>query len=197
MPRPVLGRPAVLAVLGLLAERNAHPHLMLDDLRRRGPVHAAAISRSAVYHAVGTLTEEGWIEAVGHEPTGTGQVRTVYALTDAGRAQLVRRLDAEVRTPQREFSRFLGALARLDALGARGTVEALAERVARMRRSAAVDRARLAAARTAGVPRIRLLEAEYHLRLTEAEAAWAEELADDILGGAVRWPSPAGPQNPE
>ncbi|GAB2845084.1 hypothetical protein GCM10022221_50500 [Actinocorallia aurea] len=181
-------------MLSVLAEGDLHAGGIAARLRARGPEHAAAVTRGGVQSAVRALLEEGWVEPVRAEVVRSGQVQTTFAITEAGRAHLVRRLDAEVRVPQREYSRLIGTLPCLSVLGARGTVEALAERAAQVRRLASADRARLAAERAAGVPRLRLLEAEYRLRLAEAEAAWAEDLTDEILGGAVRWPSPAAPQ---
>lgn len=191
MPRRALDNPIVTAVLGLLLEQPSHPHRMLAELRERSAHHAAAVTRGTLYNTVAALVGAGWVEEQGRQREGNRPERTVYALTAAGRAELVRRLDAEIRTPQREFSAFLGAVSYVGALGPGGAAEALAERGRRLRRRTAEDEARLAAALAAGVPRLYVIEAEYAIGLARAEAAWVEGVIDDIRSGALTWPDPA------
>jgi DNA-binding PadR family transcriptional regulator len=195
MPRRALDNPIVTAVLGLLLEQPSHPHRMLADLRERSAHHAAATTRGTLYNTVAALLGAGWIEEHGRQREGNRPERTVYALTESGRAELVRRLDAEIRTPQREFSAFLGAVSHVGALGPRRAAEALAERARRLRERTAQDEARLTAALAAGVPRLFVIEAEYALGLARAEAAWVEAVIDDIRSGALAWPvqGPAAP----
>ncbi|GGY95593.1 PadR family transcriptional regulator [Streptomyces poonensis] len=191
MPRRTLDNPIVLAVLGLLLERSSHPHQMLAELRKRSDNHAAAITRGTLYNTVAALTEAGWIAAQGRERSGNRPERTVYALTRAGRDELVRRLDAQIRTPQREFSQFLGAVTYLGALGPDGAEEALLERARRLQERTAADEERLAGALAAGVPRLHVIEAEYALSLARAETAWIDAVIDDIRTGALAWPADA------
>ncbi|AZS87663.1 PadR family transcriptional regulator [Streptomyces griseoviridis] len=191
MPRRALDNPIVPAVLGLLLEQPSHPHQILADLRERSDHHAAAITRGTLYNTVAALAEAGWIASTGRERSGNRPERTVYALTDEGRHELVRRLDSQIRTPEREFSRFLGAVAHLGALGTRGAAEALAERARRLRQRTADDEERLARALAAGVPRLHVIEAEYALCLARAETAWIDSVIDDLRTGSLT--SPTGP----
>ncbi|MFB7913057.1 PadR family transcriptional regulator [Streptomyces sp. NPDC056061] len=194
MPRRALDNPIVLAVLGLLLEQSAHPYQMLSELRKRSDNHAAAITRGTLYNTVGALAEAGWVAAQGQQRSGNRPERTVYALTEAGRDELVRRLDVQIRTPEREFSQFLGAVSYLGALGPGGAVEALTERAERLRRRTAADERRLADVLAAGVPRLHVIEAEYASALARAETAWIEEVVDDIRTGRLTWPGPAAPR---
>ncbi|GAA2270265.1 PadR family transcriptional regulator [Streptomyces ruber] len=188
MPRRTLDNPIVLAVLGLLLEGSSHPHQMLAELRKRSDNHAAVITRGTLYNTVAALTEAGWIAPQGRERSGNRPERTVYALTRAGRDELVRRLDARIRTPQREFSQFLGAVTYLGALDPRRAEEALLERVRRLEERTAADEARLVAALAAGVPRLHVIEAEYALALARAETEWIGSVVDGIRTGALTWP---------
>ncbi|MFJ2215138.1 PadR family transcriptional regulator [Streptomyces sp. NPDC101062] len=188
MPRRALDNPIVLAVLGLLLEQPSHPHQMLAELRRRSDHHAAAITRGTLYNTVGALAEAGWVATQSRERSGNRPERTVYALTQAGRDELVRRLESQIRTPEREFSRFLGAVSYLGALGPRGAVDALAERARRLGERVAADEDRLAEALEAGVPRLHVIEAEYVLGLARAELAWIDSVIDDIRTGSLNWP---------
>ncbi|WP_129843689.1 PadR family transcriptional regulator [Streptomyces sp. RFCAC02] len=189
MPRRALDNPIALAVLGLLLENEAHPYGMLSALHERSDHHAAGITRGTLYNTVAALVDAGWVTPRGQHRTGNRPERTVYALTPAGHAELVRRLDAQIRDPAREFSRFLGAVSHLGALGPAGAAEALGERVRRLRERTAADERRLAGALAAGVPRLHVIEAEYALSLARAEAAWIDAVIDDIRAGALEWPA--------
>lgn len=191
MPRRALDNPIVLAVLGLLLEQPAHPYQMLSELRERSDSHAAAITRGTLYNTVAAMAEADWVSALGQQRSGNRPERTVYELTPSGRAELVRRLDSQIRNPEREFSRFLGAVTYLGALGPDGAAEALTERAGRLRERTAADEGRLAEALAAGAPRLFVIEAEYALCLARAETAWIDAVLDDIRTGALTWP-PAG-----
>jgi DNA-binding PadR family transcriptional regulator len=191
MPRRTLDNPIVLAVLGLLLEQSSHPHQMLAELRKRSDNHAAAITRGTLYNTVAALAEAGWLASQGQQRLGNRPERTVYALTQAGRDELVRRLDSQIRTPEREFSQFLGAVTYLGALGPSGAVEALAERARRLQQRTAADEGRRADALAAGVPRLHVIEAEYALCLARAEMAWIDSVIDDLRTGSLAWPADA------
>lgn len=189
MPRRALDNPIVLAVLGLLLEQPSHPHQMLAELRERSDNHAAAITRGTLYNTVAALAEAGWLASQGRQRSGNRPERTVYALTEEGRQELVRRLDSQIRNPEREFSQFLGAVTYLGALGVSGAGEALAERARRLRQRTAADEERLAEALAAGVPRLHVIEAEYALCLARAETAWIDSVIDDLRTGSLTSPT--------
>lgn len=189
MPRRALDNPIVLAVLGLLLEQPSHPHQMLTELRTRSDNHAAAITRGTLYNTVAALAEAEWIASRGQERSGNRPERTVYTLTQAGRDELVRRLDSQIRNPEREFSQFLGAVTYLGALGPSGAVDALTERAQRLRQRTATDEGRLAEVLASGVPRLFVIEAEYVLSLAQAEMAWIDSVIDDIRTGTLTWPT--------
>ncbi|MET7370452.1 PadR family transcriptional regulator [Streptomyces sp. NPDC005566] len=191
MPRRALDNPIVLAVLGLLLEQPSHPHQMLAELRKRSDNHAAAITRGTLYNTVAALAEAGWLASQGQQRSGNRPERTVYALTEEGRDELVRRLNSQIRNPQREFSQFLGAVTYLGALGMSGAVEALAERARRLQQRTAADEERLGEALAAGVPRLHVIEAEYALCLARAEMAWIASVIDDLRTGELTWPTDA------
>ncbi|GAA2266717.1 PadR family transcriptional regulator [Streptomyces amakusaensis] len=191
MPRRALDNPLVLAVLGLLLEGPAHPYQMLAELRTRSDNHAAAINRGSLYNTVAALTEADWVAARGRQREGNRPERTVYELTPAGHDELVHRLDSRIRNPEWEFSRFLGAISYLGALGPDAAVEALTERARRLRLRTAADENRRTEALAANVPRLHIVEAEYALHLARAETAWVEAVIDDIRTGELTWPTTA------
>ncbi|WP_158842595.1 PadR family transcriptional regulator [Saccharothrix deserti] len=189
MPRRALDNPLVLAVLGLLLENPAHPYQMLSELRKRGENRATVISRGTLYDIVEALVAAGWVAPQGKQRTGNRPERTVYALTDTGREELVRRLDSQIRNPRREFTQFVGAVAYLGALGPTGAVAALTERAQRLSDRVEADESHLAEVLESGVPRLHVIEAEYALRLARAELEWIGTVVDEIRVGSLTWPT--------
>jgi DNA-binding PadR family transcriptional regulator len=79
-----------LAVLGFLAEEPLHAY----ELRRRisGLMgHARPVSDGALYPALNRLLKVGLVNRHAEE-TNSGPTRQVFTLTEAGRAELLRRL---------------------------------------------------------------------------------------------------------
>lgn len=189
MPRRALDNPLVLAVLGLLLENPSHPYQMLADLRDRGENRAATINRGTLYDIVEALVAADWVAPRGKQRTGNRPERTVYALTEAGREELVHRLDNQIRNPRREFTQFVGAVAYLGALGPTGAVDALTERAQRLSERIEADEDRLAEVLTSGLPRLHVIETEYALRLAHAELAWIGTVVDEIRSGSLTWPT--------
>jgi DNA-binding PadR family transcriptional regulator len=188
MPRRALDNPVVMAVLGLLLERPMHPYQMLSELHARSEHWAAKVRRGSLYDVVDTLVAAGWVAAHAREREGGRPERTTYQLTDDGHAELVRRLDAQIRTPKREFAEFLGAVGYVGALGRDGAAEALAERARILNDRIEHDERRLADALGGGVPRLYVIETEYALRRDRAELEWVTEIVTEILTGLLAWP---------
>ncbi|GAB3569622.1 PadR family transcriptional regulator [Amycolatopsis endophytica] len=188
MPRRALDNPLVLAVLGLLLEAPSHPYQMLAELRARSESRAKAINRGTLYDVVEALVAAEWLVPQGVERSGNRPERTVYTLTEVGRRELIRRLDAQIREPRREFTEFLGAVTYLGALGPDGAVDALTARARRLSERIEADEARLSAALDT-VPRLHVIEAEYALHIARAELAWIEGLIGEIHAGSLTWPS--------
>ncbi|NUT47137.1 MAG: PadR family transcriptional regulator, partial [Saccharothrix sp.] len=146
---------------------------------------------------VEAVAAAGWIAPQGTERPGNRPERTVYALTDAGRDEVVRRLDHHIREPRRELTEFVGAVAYLGALGPSGTVEALTERARRLAGRIAADEGRLAEVLATGVPRLHVIEAEYALGQARAELRWLHSVVDEIGAGSLAWPSPTPTPTPD
>jgi len=186
MPRDALANPVVLAALGALLERPMHPYELAGVLTGRG----VPANRGSLYDTLEAMARAGWVEPRPAQREGARPQRTPYALTQAGQAELARRLDAQVRQPRREFPEFLGAVSHLGVLGPRRAAQALTERAGRLGALIAHDQRRLDEALAQDVPRLFVIEAEYALALLRAEQAWALAVADDITSGRLAWPSP-------
>jgi DNA-binding PadR family transcriptional regulator len=180
-----------LALLSLLAAgRPMHPYEMVGVLRRTGKEHDLKIKWGSLYTVVQNLEKYGFIEETGSHREGRRPERTLYAITDAGRAELRDWLRELIAVPEKEYPQFEAALSVAGVLPPDEVVELLEQRVRALDEGVTADRAMLEHhART--VPRVFLIESEYALAMRDAEAAWVRslltELAEGTLSGAAEW----------
>jgi DNA-binding PadR family transcriptional regulator len=181
MPRDALANPVVVPALGALLERPMHAYQLATVLGERG----VPANRGSLYDTLEAMERAGWVTPRPAEQDGARPLRTPYALTDAGREELVGRLGTQIRTPRREFPEFLGAVSHLGVLGPHGAVAALRERADRLAGRIAEVRRALAAAQA---PRLFVIEAEYSLHIDESEQTWVLDLITQIESGELAWP---------
>jgi len=179
-----------LALLAILAPGSPmHPYEMANMLRRTGKERDMKIKWGSLYTVVQNLEKHGFIAAVGSDRDGRRPERTVYAITDAGRAELRDWVRELVGVPEPELSRFEAALSVLGVLPPDEVTELLDERLRALDADIAGLRAELAQA--THIPRIFLIETEYAVTMRAAEAAWVRslltELADGTLPGIAQW----------
>ena len=178
-----------LAVLGLLQERPMHPYEMASTLRERHKDSSFKVNSGSLYDTVEALARHGWIEPVETARDGRRPERTVYARTDAGDGEFVRRIDELIRTPVLEYPKFLAAVSYLGALGPDGASDALAERAVHLERRIEETKAVLADTVDSGqVPRLFMIEVECALHAWEAELAWTRRIIAEIGDGSLAWP---------
>ncbi|WP_345635733.1 PadR family transcriptional regulator [Rugosimonospora acidiphila] len=187
------GRPAnplALAVLGLLLERPMHPHAMATTLRERGLDQAFKVTTGSLYDVVRSLERANWISAQETARVGGRPARTVYAHTARGRDEFVAWLDELIRVPAKEYPKFISAISYLGALGRQPARDALTERARCLSAQAEQARAVWREVVDSGrAPRLFMLEAEYGLRMIEAELTWVGQLIADIDEGRLSWPA--------
>ncbi|TQC48399.1 PadR family transcriptional regulator [Rhodococcus sp. WS4] len=193
MPARVLDNPLVLPVLGLLLESPMHPYQLEVTLRDRSGAGQWPLNRGSLNNVVAALATAGWIEEHERAQREGRPARTVYALTDTGRSELVHRLDVQIRSAAREFSPFFAAISYLGALGREGAVDALTERSERLTARIESDRERLTRSLDDGVPALFVVEADYALHAARGELAWIASTIADIHAGRLTWPVSTGP----
>jgi DNA-binding PadR family transcriptional regulator len=169
-----------LALLVALSERPMYPYEMGSMLRARGKDQSIKINWGSLYTVIQNLSKHGFIEATevtrqGHQPE-----RTVYRLTGAGRAELADWLAELVSVPEREYPRFEAALAEVGAVHPDALITMLRRRLDALDADIAAQRAALDAQ---DVPRVFLIESEYHQAITAAEAEWVRALLAEMTGG--------------
>jgi DNA-binding PadR family transcriptional regulator len=178
-----------LAVLGTVIAKPMHPYEMAATIREYGKDRDMPIKWGSLYTVVQNLEKHGFLAVVESSRQGGRPERTVYRITDTGRAELIDWVRELIELPEREQPRFESGLSLLAVLGPDESIRLLRERVIATERQIADDRAQLAA--SAGVPRLFLIEGEYDLAMREAELAWVRGLLAELENGTLpdieRW----------
>jgi DNA-binding PadR family transcriptional regulator len=167
-----------LAVLGTVVSRPMHPYEIASLMRARGKDDDMEIKWGSLYTVVRNLARHGLLEVVDSRREGGRPERTIYRITDAGRAELRDWTRELVASPQQEHPRLKAGLSMLAALAPDEVVDALRERVVELERAIEAQRVRLD--RHADIPRLFLVEDEYELAMRAAELAWARGLLDEL-----------------
>jgi len=174
-----------LAVLACLHERPMHPYEMAATMRERGKEQSIKLNYGSLYTVVDSLAKNGLIEALEARREGRRPERTVYRLTDAGRARLDEWMSQLLAEPVKEYPQFEAALSLMPVLHPDEVLELLRTRTRILTQEIARARVMLDTARKARLPRLLLIEGEYHLALQETELAWVENLADELEAGTL------------
>jgi DNA-binding PadR family transcriptional regulator len=172
-----------LAVLSALMHRPMHPYEMASALRGLGKDQDMEIKWGSLYTVVRNLDKHGLLATVESTREGRRPERTVYRITDAGRAELVDWTRELISTPVREYPRFKAGLSVLSVLGPDEVIDLFRQRLDRLEERIARLRAELTG-HGATVPRLFLIESEYELAIDEAEAAWTRSVLDEIASGS-------------
>ena len=180
--RRKVGNLLALSLLTLLTERPMYPYEMAATLRHRGKDQSMKINWGSLYTVVQNLEKHGFIETVEVGREGRQPERTTYQITDAGRAELKDWLRELIGEPEREYTRFEAALAECAVLSPRELTDLLKQRLDTLEAGIAEHQAGLEAW-SAGLPRLFLIESEYHLALRRAETEWVRSLLKEFTDG--------------
>lgn len=188
MPRRrSVASPLALTVLALLAEQPMHPYEIASEIRIRGIEYSVRLNYGSLYSVVDALRDVGLITAQETVREGKRPERTVYAITDAGDAEMRERLRTLLGTAEREYPLFAAGLSFLDRVPKDEALQLLRQRAREVEVAAANLSTTIAGLRERGLPRISVVEAEYQLVRQQADAAWVRELIADIEAGTVPW----------
>src|SRR5215218_4779757 len=128
--RRKVGNLLALALLALLVPgRPMHPYQMAAILRGTGKEQDMKIKWGSLYTVVQNLEKHGLIEESGSQREGRRPERTVYAITEAGRAEVRDWLRELVAEPEPELHRFEAALSVLGVLPPDEVIELLEARL--------------------------------------------------------------------
>ncbi len=170
-----------LAVLATIVQRPMHRYEMASVMRARGKDRDMDIKWGSLYTVVQNLEKNGYLEAIGVTRQGARPERTMYQITDAGRDELIAWTRELIAEPEAEHTRFIAGLSVLAVLTPQDVIDLLQRRLDRLSQS--VDSMTALLAEASNVPRLFLIEDEYRIAMTRAEAGWVRSLLDEISTG--------------
>ena len=176
-----------LAVLSYLSRGPKHPYELGRTLRENDDGRSIKFNHGSLYMVVGQLEKAGFVAAQGSDREGNRPERTVYAITDDGRAELHDWLRELVETPEHEYPSFVAALSLIGALGPDEAVELLGRRLERLAAQRAEIRALIDGTLAAGVHPLFVVEEEYRIALLDADAAFVDGLVERITDPQDGW----------
>lgn len=187
-----LSNPLALAVMVLLSERPMHPYQIARTLRQRGKEQSVRINFGSLYTVVQNLEKHALVEVSEVQKQGNRPERTLYGLTDGGRAEMLDWMSDLLSVPATEFPLYGTALSFMGVLPPDETAMLLSDRLEKLEVQAAALRGALRKLYET-LPRIFLADNEYQLHMIEAEAGWTrtflKELAEGSLSGVEGWRS--------
>jgi DNA-binding PadR family transcriptional regulator len=178
--RRKVANPLALAVLAELVMEPMHPYEMGRRLKEHGKDRDIKYTRSSLYMVVEQLRKAGFIAERETVRDTQRPERTVYALTDEGRAELYDWMRELVSVPRHEYPHFGVALSLLGVLPPAEAVELLNRRVEALTAEAAEIRATTAKATAEGVAWLFLIEEEYRLTVLDAERGFVTKLVKSL-----------------
>ncbi|MEO3742787.1 PadR family transcriptional regulator [Plantactinospora sp. B5E13] len=177
-----------LALLSMLVEEPMHAYRMQQLIKERRKDDVVNVSqRNSVYQTIQRLVRDGLAEIGSTERADNRPERTMYRITDAGRATLTEWLRAMLSTPAAEYPEFPAALSFLPNLSPADAVAALTTRVARLEEQLTVLDSEIAQVADF-LPRLFAVESEYRRTVVAAELAYVRELVEELRAERITWP---------
>jgi len=170
-----------------------HPYEMAATMRTRGQDASIRLNYGSLYGVVETMLKRGLIEEQEVVREGRRPERTVYRITDDGRAEVEEWMAQLLGTSAKEFPQFEAGLSLMGVLPPDRVVQLLDERIGALQERLSELDAIVTATTGNGVPRLFLAEMDYERALVEADCEFTEQLARDIeserLDGVSFWKS--------
>jgi len=169
MGKRKVANPLALAVLALLGEKPMHPYEMSSTLRERVKEQSIKLNYGSLYSVVDSLVRHKLIEVREIVREGRRPERTVYAITDPGRIELVDWLSELLAVPVKEYPQFEAALSLMPVLSPGEVVRLLEVRRTRLDADIAANEGIFAAMADRGMPYLWVIEADYAQTIRRAE----------------------------
>jgi DNA-binding PadR family transcriptional regulator len=189
MSKIIKRSPLAVAALAMLYEAPMHPYRMQQLIKERGKDEVINVGqRASLYQTIGRLEREGLIRAQKVTRDENRPERTVYELTEAGRAITLDWMREILSTPAPEFPEFPAAISFLPLLTPKDAMRQLELRTLAL--DAEIKRLDEQCALASAVPRLFLLEMGL-LRTTYAtERSWVASVVNDLRSGKLTWSKP-------
>jgi DNA-binding PadR family transcriptional regulator len=179
--------PLGLSILELLNERPMHPYELAATMRERHHDEFIRLNFGSLYHTVDSLERAGWIVPAEKEKEGNRPERTIYRLTDSGRAIFLQVVSEIIAQPRREYPYFSAGLMFMHHLDAATASQLLELRAQALQAVSAKLSHILDELLAGGHTRLTLIELEHKIATIEAERGWVRKIAKEITEGKLEW----------
>jgi DNA-binding PadR family transcriptional regulator len=170
----------------MLHTRPLHPYGIQRLIKQWGKDQVVNVSqRVSLYRTIDRLQAAGLVAVAETERDHQYPERTVYTITDAGRAATRQWLEEMLAVTKQEFPEFPAALSHVVMLTPQETLGLLERREALL--NAMHEGLAAGLASPEGMPRVISLEAEYMLATATAQLAWVRSVIDDLRTGRLSW----------
>ena len=185
MTKRQVSNPLALAALACLFERPMHPYEMATTMRERHKDDAIKLNYGSLYSVIEALCRNQFIEPRETVKEGRRPERTVYSLTPAGSHELNDWLSELLSEPVKEYTQFEAGLALMLVLSPEEAVAMLEHRCEMLEIGLAKEHSILRFTRGKKLPRLFVIDREYHAMLRQAELEWTRNLIADISSGQL------------
>jgi DNA-binding PadR family transcriptional regulator len=180
MGKRKVANPLALAVLVLLVEKPMHPYEMSSTLRERVKEQSIKLNYGSLYSVVDSLVRHKLIEVQETVREGRRPERTVYAITDPGRIEMVDWLSELLAVPVKEYPQFEAALSLMPVLSPDEVVRLLEMRRTRLDAEIAANDGILTKMTEQGFPYLWAIEADYAQVLRRAERDFVDTTIETL-----------------
>jgi DNA-binding PadR family transcriptional regulator len=177
--------PLALAVLECLSEKPMHPYEISATLRMRGKEQSIKLNYGSLYSVVESLGKHGLISAQQTTREGRRPERTVYAITEAGQAELEDWLSELLSIPGREYTSLEAGLSLAGALPPDDVAMLLDKRCIALRMELGALEKAGEMGEEFGLPEIFAIESHYRHAMLQAELDFVRDLVTRIRSGAL------------
>jgi DNA-binding PadR family transcriptional regulator len=186
MSSAVRSSPLALTVLGMLHTQPLHPYGIQRLIRQWGKDQVVNVGqRASLYRTIDRLQAAGLVTVRETERGQQYPERTIYEITDAGRAVTREWLAEMLAVPKPEFPDFPAALSHILMLTPQEALPLLEQRETALTAIHQGLEAGMAAAN--GLPRVVMLESEYVLATATTQLDWIRSVIEDLRSGKLSW----------
>ncbi|MER7206618.1 PadR family transcriptional regulator [Streptosporangium sp. NPDC000239] len=168
-------------LLGVLLDGPLHGYEVRRRLELMGTQHWANVAYGSIYHGLAKMADEGLLERVEEGKGG----KTVYGITEIGRAEFARHLMSHWWEIKPIVDPFQVALTFMDRLSPADLTSAMEARAAQLRFSISMTERAIGGKQAFGAPR----HIDECLRLNilqlQAQLTWLEEAMEKVRDGKL------------
>jgi DNA-binding PadR family transcriptional regulator len=168
-----------------------HPYEMAQTMRERHQEEVIKLNYGSLYTVVESLARHELIAAAAVQKAGNRPERTVYAVTDAGTAELHDWLRSLIAEPAKEYPRFEAGISMVGLLPPADALDVVRQREAAVTEQLTALAVLLEKLAGMGLPQLAWIELDYRMAMLRAERAWLSWFAtathEGTVGGYDDW----------